>query len=148
MAVFDRIATSSEPGSYVFSNINEPTVDCGILIVAIQGANVASPRRFVTQTLHNTSEASPITIGADGGTAVAGDCLVYWAGLDKTGTGAASHAAPTDYVEKSDNDDVWISMGLHVRENAPGGATGTINSTATTAENAGWGTYVVCVAKP
>src|SRR4026209_339531 len=96
--LFDKIASSSEPANYTFNN--DGTLDSLIIIAAVSNVNTAAPRTFVQTTAHNTLKTSPIAVGATGGTAAEGDCILYFASMDKNGVNAYALASwPASYTE-------------------------------------------------
>jgi len=144
--ICDRVA-ASEPASYTVTNNNGQVQY--VMIGAWSGRDTAAPRTFLTATTSSASNPSPITLAADGGTAVDGDDIAYFTGLDKNGADPYSFTEPASYTERQDATATWNSVAFFTRDNVAAGATGTINATATRdsgTANAGWVTIVVAIA--
>lgn len=121
------------------------------LTVALSGRNTDTPVTFSTYSENNSSNTSPISISATGGTATTGDDLAFFVTIDQQ---AADDnwdcSTPTNFTAReSDVTTGWTSSALFTRDNVSSGATGAIATTATRSSgsgNAGWLAYVVAVA--
>ena len=145
--LYYKLATSSEPSDYTWTFNNASASNIGIMGAWRGNKTSATFWSFETVTTNGSSAASPITLGANGGTVVSGDAIAYFAAIDKDASGGTvTWTKPTDYTDGQLVNSVWSAAALFYRDSPPAGATGTINSTAT-GQSGDWQTVVISIAK-
>lgn len=146
VAIFDKIATSSEPSTYTWTNVNSASLS-SIIIVAFSGRDTSAPRTFGPTQSTAGAASSGFTVNAASGTAAAGDDIAFFVGLDTSDSGAGwGMSTPTNYTERVDNVHSWTTVGLFTRDNVSSGAVGTLNTTVSGGANAAYAAYVVGIA--
>lgn len=146
VAVGWKRLTEADSGSYTFGALGA-TADWVCQAVALSGRHASNPPVASSFNVQNTPQSSPITVSANGVTAVDGDDLIWISGPDVTSSGAGNgHTAPTDYTEREDAENAWANLSLATRENVSAGATGTVSGTfALSQDTAGWAAILVRV---
>jgi hypothetical protein len=120
-----------------------------VQVIAITGRH-ATNAALVTPTQNNVSQATPITIGLGGVTALAGDDLLFLPALNQlVGADNWGFSVVTNFTERHDDTGIsWLTVGTQTRDNVTAGATGTLTTTGTRSSgtgNATWTGFVVGV---
>lgn len=138
-------AGGSEPGTYTFGDLGSGAVDWVCQAVAFSGRDTGNPPVCSTNNVQNTPQSSPITVTANGVTAVNGDDLLWVSVPDVTSSGAGNlHDPPTNYTEAEDAELAWANLSMAYRENVSAGATGSISGTFNLSQDtAGWAAWLV-----
>jgi hypothetical protein len=112
---------------------------------AFSGRHTTDPPVKGTLGSSTASNSSPVTITANGVTAVAGDDLLWVSVPDVTVNSAGTgHTPPTDFTEAEDAEQAWSNSSGAYRANVSAGATGDIAGTFTmTSGGAGWLTWLI-----
>ena len=112
---------------------------------AYSGRDTTAPPVASTIAVNNTGNSSPVTITANGLTAVAGDDLLMLAWPDvNTNNAGTGMSAPTSYTEREDAESGFNNAAGFDRENVSAGATGDISCTLTLASGtSGWAALLV-----
>lgn len=129
-AIGTRIATSSEPADYA-ATLSGSYPWMGVAC-AWSGRNTSSPV-VISQTTSAAGSASPVTITLTGGTANAGDDLLWIPSFSKNGA-APTWTAPTGFTSEIQGDDLsdaYVHMDLSIKDDVSAGATGNISGTET-----------------
>lgn len=124
-----------------------------LITAAWSGRDTTAPRTFVQPTTNGSSNASPVSAAAAGGTAVAGDDLAAFFASDQTvGSDVWVFDPPTSpgtFTERVDDHTTdWTAATLATLDNVSAGATGNITSTITRSSgtgNAGWRAVIVAI---
>lgn len=137
-------AGGSEPGTYTFGDVGA-TADWVCQAFAFSGRHLTNPPVASTTNVQNTGQSSPVTVSANGVTALDGDDLLWISVPDVTSSGAANgHTAPTNYTEQEDAENLWANLSGATRLNVSAGATGTISGTLALSQDlAGWAAWLI-----
>lgn len=138
--------TEADAGSYTFGNVGA-NAHWVCQAVALSGRHTADPPVASAAAVQNTAQSSPVSVGANGVTALDGDDLV-WCGCGDvlTSGGGDGFTPPSDYTEAEDAENVWVNQSLAYRANVSAGATGTVTGTfALSSGTSGWIAFLVRV---
>ena len=145
-AIFYKRLTAADSGNYAFSwtNSNDWIAECALF----SGRNTTNPPVASTGATNSSSNTSPVSVGANGVTALTDDDLIWIGGLDGSGLAvSAGCAPPTDFTERQDVNDTtraWCNLSIATRDAVAAGATGTITGTYTMdGGTAGWLAFLV-----
>lgn len=139
-------ATGSELG-FDFGAINDGSArDWAMTVFAFSGRDTGNPPVISTKAT-NTGLSSPVSVAANGVTALAGDDILMISAPSVSGTGNGNgHTAPGGYTEPAGADlenGLVNSCGFYL-ENVSAGATGTITATfALSAGTSGYAAWTV-----
>jgi hypothetical protein len=140
-----KIASAAEPATY---SVNSSGGDPTAFSMAFSGRS--SRNQPTWSVLLNTSgNASPVSVGATGITALAGDDLVWAAFMDQSAASiGTSFAPPAGYTERVDSVNqgttAFNSQSAATLDNASAGATGTVTGTFTMSSGtAGFGVFLL-----
>lgn len=138
-------ATGADSGSYTFGNVGA-SADWIAQAAAFSGRHTTDAPACSTTAVSNANNRTPITITANGVTALDNDDLI-WASVPDVDTASDGngHTAPTNYVEKQDAENVWANLSIATRENVAAGATGSIAGTFVTSTgttDVGWAAWL------
>lgn len=143
----NRDLVGTESGTLTLTT--DATQNCVMFLVVLSGRDNAAALTFATFTNDTNANASPVSLAAASGTAVAGDDLVAFFGLDQTAGGDVwDQTAPSGFTERHDQQIAWVSASVSTKDNQSAGAVGTVTGTATRSSGsgaAGWGAFVVAV---
>ena len=136
--------TGADSGSYTFGDVGA-TADWVCQAFAFSGRHATNPPVASTVNVQNTPQSSPVTVSANGVTAVDGDDLWWGSAPDVTSSGAGNgHTAPTGYTEAEDSENAWANLSGAYKENVSAGATGTVSGTfALSQDSAGWAAFLI-----
>jgi hypothetical protein len=148
LAVGWKRLTGADTGSYTFGSLDAgggvtPTWVCQAF--AFRGRHTTDPPVISTIATNNAANTSPVSVTANGVTALDGDDLLMISAPDVRADGAGNgHAAPTDYAEKEDTENGWANLAGFTRENVSAGATGNITATLSlSTSSSGWAAILV-----
>ena len=148
MAVGWKRATGADTGSYTFGNLGA-SGDWVCQAVALTGRHATSPPVVSTAAINNTLNATPVTVTANGVTAVAGDDLAWVSAPDtNAGNNGAGHTPPAGYTERQDAMSGWTNLSVATVDNVAAGATGSVSGTFALiggSTRAGWASWLVRV---
>jgi len=129
-------ATGADSGSYSFGTSTGAGSNWMCQAVVLSGRDTGNPPVAGTSSIQNTGQSSPVTVSANGVTALSGDDLVWFSAPDPTATGVVTgHTPPSSYTERQDANNGWTSMSIATLDAASAGATGTISGTLTLSSN-------------
>jgi hypothetical protein len=136
--------TGADGGTYDFGNLGA-SGDWVCQAFAFSGRHASNPPVISTTNVQNTAQSSPVTVSANGVTAVDGDDLLWISAPDVTSSGAGNgHTAPASYTEREDAENLWANLSGATRENVSAGATGTVSGTfALSQDTAGWAAWLI-----
>lgn len=147
VAVGWKRLTGADTGSYTFGNLGGgATPDWVCQAYSFRGRHATDPPVISTIATNNNANTSPVSVTANGVTAVAGDDLLMISAPDVRAVSIGNgHAAPTDYLEKEDAENAWTNLAGFTRENVSVGATGNITATLSlsAADGSGWAAILV-----
>jgi hypothetical protein len=127
--------SGADSGSYTFTG-SPSNSDWIVQAYAFSGRDTTNPPVQGTLNTVNTAAGSPLTINANGVTAVAGDDLLWLSAPDVTATGVGTgHTPPSGYTEQQDAEQNWQNVSGATKDNVSAGATGTVSGTFTMASN-------------
>lgn len=148
MAIGWKRATGADSGSYTFGNLGS-SGDWVCQAVAFSGRHATNPPVVSTAATNNTLNATPVTVTANGVTAVAGDDLCWVSAPDtNAANNGAGHTPPTGYTERQDAMSGWANLSMATVDNVAAGATGTVSGTFALiggSARAGWAAWLVRV---
>lgn len=137
--------SGADAGSYTFGNIGA-SADWLAQAFAFSGRHATDPPVVSATAAVNTSAASPMTVTANGVTAVAGDDLLWILAPDVNASGAGNGTTPpAGYTETQDAENLWVNLSGAYKENVSAGATGTVSGTFAHTSNAGYAAWLVRV---
>lgn len=147
MAVGWKRLTGADAGSYTFGSVTAGAAPWVCQAVALSGRHVTDPPVVSANATSNAANTSPVTITANGVTALAGDDLVHFSMPDVNTTGAGTgHTAPAGYTKREDDELTFANLSIATLDNAGAGATGTVAATFTmSGGTAGWAAWLVRV---
>lgn len=136
--------SAADSGSYTFGNLGA-TGDWVCQATAFSGRHATNPPVASTPNVQNTAQSPPITITANGVTAVAGDDLLWASAPDVTsGSSGNGQAPPASFTEREDAENVWANLSTATRDNVSAGATGSISGIFSMSQDtAGWVAFLV-----
>lgn len=121
-------ATGPESGTYTYGAIGGS--NWVVQAIALSGRHATDPPVAGTANVQDSALTSPITVSANGVTAVAGDDLVFFSFPDVTATGIGNgHTAPSGYTKQEDDELAFSNLSISTKENVSAGATGTVSGT-------------------
>lgn len=130
-AVAWKRAGSSEPSTYVITMSGSSGADTLVTCSAWSDRDTTNPPTWSTANNVGTGSASPVTVNANGVTAVAGDDLAWFVFADTTGP-APSIAPPGGYTERIDTiGNNFAHTAVATNDAVSAGATGTVSGTMT-----------------
>lgn len=135
--------TAADSGIYTFGS---PGASIGIIhCLLFSGRHATDPPVVSSNAIDNTALTDPVSIVANGVTAVAGDDLVWISVPDVTASGAGNgHAVPSGYTEQLDTENAFHNMCSATKENVSAGATGTQTGTfSITSGTSGYAAWTV-----
>lgn len=136
--------TGADTGSYTFGTLGVSGVwVCEAF--AFSGRDTTNPPVVSTAATNNTANANPVTITANGVTAVAGDDLLWMSAPDVNATGIGNgHTPPAGYTERQDTELTFSNLSGATKDNASAGATGSVSgSFALTSGGSGWAAWLI-----
>jgi hypothetical protein len=136
--------TGADAGTYTFGNVGG-IADWVCQAFAFRGRHLTDPPVVSATNVQNTPQSPPVTISANGVTAVLGDDLLWISVPDVTSSGSGNgHTPPSTYTEAEDGELAWSNLSGAYKLNVAAGATGTISGTfAMSADTAGWAAWLV-----
>lgn len=143
--------TGSETGAIAVNTSNGSTGDTVGVLLVLSGRDNTAAATFVSAiSFSSAANATPISMAATSGTAVAGDDLISAFATDQTvAADVWNFTAPSGFTERQDvQASSWASLGVSTQNNVSAGAVGTVTSTATRTSGsgqAGWLAYVIAV---
>lgn len=146
MAIGWKRLTGADTGSYTFGNIGGGAApDWVCQAFAFRGRHTTNPPVISTTAQNTSANASPVSVTANGVTALDGDDLLMISAPDVDADGIGNlHAPPTDYIEREDSERAWTNLAGFTRENVAAGATGNITATfSLTSGGSGWVAWLV-----
>ena len=146
VAVGWKRLTGADTGSYTFGNLGGgATPDWVCQAYAFRGRHTTDPPVISTIATNDAANTTPVSVTANGVTALDGDDLLMLSIPDVRASGAANgHAAPTNYTEREDAENAWSNLAGFTRENVSAGATGSITATLTlSSDSSGWAAILV-----
>ena len=134
-----------DSGTYDFASIVAGTPDWLCQAFAFSGRHATDPPVISTTASNNDPNTTPVTVTANGVTAVDGDDLLWVSGPDVDTVDAGNlHTPPAGYIEAEDAEHGWVNLSGAYKENVAAGATGTVAGTfALAAGDSGWAAWVV-----
>lgn len=135
--------TGADSGNYVAtlsSSTNDHLAECALF----SGRHTTNAPVASTLATNTTANTSPISVTANGVTAVAGDDLLWIGAADVTsGGGGTSWSPPSSFTERQDDVNQgpgggWCNGSMATQDNVGAGATGTITGTFVATVTAGW----------
>lgn len=140
--------TGADAGSYTFGDIQNGAAGTNDTIAQaylFRGRHLTNPPVISTIATNNAANTSPVSITANGVTALDGDDLLMISVPDvRTGDIGNGHTQPTNYTEREDAENNWTNLAGFTRDNVSAGATGSITATfAITGASSGWGAILV-----
>ena len=142
--------TAADTGSYTFGSLDGgggTTPDWVCQAFAFRGRHTTDPPVMSTIAVNNANNTSPVSVTANGVTAVGGDDLIMISAPDVRGSGIGNgHATPTDFTEREDAENAWSNLAGFTRENVSAGATGNITATFSHtggATGSGWAAILI-----
>lgn len=138
-------AGGAEPSSYT-STINS-AVSWAIGALNLTGRSTSSDPEISSASVNNSGNSSPVTLTANGVTALAGDDLVWIAASDCTDTaGPNVFTPPTGYTTRVDVEGAFTRLMIATQDNVSAGATGTVSGSLTlSAGTAAWAAQLIRV---
>lgn len=153
VAVAWKRLTGADAGTYAIGDIDNvgsgSTAGWVVQAIAFRGRHTTNPPVISTSATNNAANASPVTITANGVTALDGDDLLWISAPDVRAAGIGNgHTPPSTYTEAEDQESTtdggWANLSLAYKENVSAGATGTVSGTfALTSGSAGWAAWLV-----
>lgn len=136
--------TGADTGSYTFGDLGDEN-DWVLNAIAFRGRHTTDPPVKSTDASSNSGNTSPVSITANGVTAVSGDDLCWVGAADVSATGIANvFTQPTDFTSAESGERAFSWAGAAYRNNVSAGATGSITGTLTlTSGTSGWVAWVV-----
>lgn len=139
---------ASPPANYAVTNDIGGGDKMVLIATSFSGRHTTNAPTAVATT-QTVAQADPVTIGATGFTAAAGDDALWFA-AQSGGVGEAAftwtYTPPASYTERQDAAaDAYTSGAVATRDNLGAGATGTLSGSMTSgdADNGGWGALVI-----
>lgn len=116
--------TGADSGNYVFGTISGTSGQ--IMCWLHSGRHPTDPPEISTAATNNSANTTPVTVTANGVTALAGDDLAFTSTPDVNTTGAGTgHTMTTaGYTERLDIESAFTNMFLATKDNVSAGATG------------------------
>jgi hypothetical protein len=139
--------SGADSGTYDFTSIGTST-QWVVHVTLLSGRHATNNPAISTLAQQQTGQNSPVTITANGVTAVAGDDLIYIDTPDTTDGGTSlGHVVDGAFTELQDTQNGFATMVTAVRQNVSAGATGSISATFTLSgvTQAGWGAWLIRV---
>jgi hypothetical protein len=139
--------SGADSGTYDFTSIGTST-QWLVHVVLLRGRHASNNPAISTLAQQQTGQNSPVTITANGVTAVDGDDLLYIDTPDTTDGGTSlGHVVDGTFTERQDTQNGFATMVTATKENVSAGATGSISATFTMSgiTQCGWGAWVVRV---
>jgi hypothetical protein len=146
VAVGWKRLTGADSGSYTFGSVTaNPSPDWVCQAYAFSGRHKLSPPVISTIAENNAANTTPVSVTANGVTAVDGDDLLMLSVPDVRASGAANgHDAPASYVEREDAENLWANLAGFTRDGVNAGATGNITATLNlSTSSSGWAAILV-----
>lgn len=139
--------TGADSGSYTLTaspSNNAASRDWVLIAAAFSGRDVVQTPVASTAAVNTTANTSPVTVTANGLTAVAGDDLAWLCGPDMSGAETTVFTAPTSYTLQQTTDQGFTTAAAATRDNVSAGATGSVSGSFTlSAGDAGWAVWLV-----
>lgn len=137
--------TGADTGTYTFGSVSGGTPWFCCVAIAFRGRHTTNPPVISTIATNTAANASPVTITANGVTAVGGDDLLMISAPDVDALNIGNgHTAPASFTEAEDAEAGFSNLGVFYRENVSAGATGNISATfAMTSGAADWIAWLV-----
>ncbi len=137
--------TTADAGSYTMAALADTIHDWTLHAVCFSGRHTTNAPVNSTVATQNTPQSSPVSVAANGVTAVTGDDLLWLSVPDVTASGIGNlHTDPSGFTEAQDNELAWVNMGTSYQNNVSSGATGTITgSFALTSGTAGYAALLI-----
>lgn len=141
--------TGADSGSYTFGSLTAGSPGWVCQAIAFSGRHDTDPPTISTIATNNSANASPVTITANGVTALDGDDLLWIGAPDVRAAGIGNGmTAPSGYTEKEDQESTtdggWANLSMAIKENVSAGATGSVSgSFALTSGSSGWAAALV-----
>lgn len=146
MQLYKKISTGAEGASSSWDIVSNAAG--GAIAASWSGRSGAIT--FETQTLNNSQNASPITLAAASGSALAGDDVAYFIEVAKSAQEDWTLGAPATFTNRvAVGTFNWVSTQLATKDNVGAGAIGTLagTETVTGSGTGGWSTFVVSMTK-
>jgi hypothetical protein len=138
--------TGADSGSYTLSALTgEGAAGWVCQAFAFSGRDTGNPPVNSTPATSNAANTSPVTIAANGVTALAGDDLCWLSYPDVSATGIGNgHTPPAGYTERQDAELGFSNLSGATQDNVSAGATGSVSGTfALTSGTSGWAAILV-----
>jgi hypothetical protein len=127
-------ATGADSGTYTFGNVGA-SGDWICEAVAFSGRDTTNPPIISSTALNTSSNASGVSVTANGVTALANDDLMWVGSLDPTdsvpGSAFTPPSSPIVFTERQDVTRAFCGLSVATADAVSAGATGTISGTAT-----------------
>lgn len=141
----DKVATGSDSFGFFTGDMNGAVLICA----AWSGRDTSNPTTFITSTLNTSSNSSPISESASGGTAAGGDDLAVFSYVDTTAqTDNWTWSTISGFTQQATPAGDWAVANLQTKDALSAGATGAFASTITQTAGtggAGWAAVAVAV---
>ena len=141
----DKVATGSDSFGFFTGDMNGAVLICA----AWSGRDTSNPTTFITSTLNTSSNTSPISESASGGTAAGGDDLAVFSYVDTTAqTDNWTWSTISGFTQQATPAGDWAVANLQTKDALSAGATGAFASTITQTAGtggAGWAAVAVAV---
>jgi hypothetical protein len=137
--------TGADTGTYTFGSLGGGTPWFVCQAFAFRGRHTTNPPVVSSNATNTGANASPVTITANGVTAVTGDDLLWISAPDVDALNIGNgHTAPSTYTEAEDGEAGFSNLSGAYKNNVAAGATGTVSGTfALTSGAADWIAWLV-----
>jgi hypothetical protein len=126
----EKRLSAVDSGSYTFGTSSAADWVCQAY--AFSGRDTGNPPVASTANVQNTGQSSPVTVNANGVTALSGDDLLWLDAPDATVTAAVTgHTAPASYTKRQDAVQGFSDASGSTQDNVGAGATGTVSGSFT-----------------
>lgn len=147
-AVAWKRLTGADSGTYTITSTVPSGLGYAANALAFSGRHTTNNPAVSTAAVQNTVQSAPVTVTANGVTAVAGDDLIWFASMDADASGQGSvFTPPSGYTERQETGgatDQWCYISTATVDNVSAGATGSVAGTFTSYD-ARWASYLVRV---
>lgn len=137
--------TGADTGSYTFGSVSGASATWVCQAYAFRGRHTTDPPVISTIAVDNNANTTPVSVTANGVTALDGDDLLMISAPDVRADGVGNgHTQPANYTEKEDAENSFSNLAGFTRENVAAGATGNITASfALTSSSSGWAAILV-----
>jgi hypothetical protein len=137
--------SAGDAGSYTFAAVGgsgDWVAQCALF----SGRHASNNPVASTLAQQTTGQNSPVSIAANGVTAVLGDDLLWCSTPDTTDPSTSTgHTPPAGFAELQDAQSAWATASMAAAENVVAGATGTVTGSFSMSgiTQAGWGAWLI-----